>query len=291
MTAVGFIGLGSMGSAMVANLLQHGLDVVVWNRSSARTADLVALGARAATSLDEALSQPVSVSMLANDEAVRALLRPESLAAAAGNIHVCTASISPQESDRLALSCRDAGVGYVAAPVLGRPEVARRGELAVVAAGATDAIDQVQGLLDVIGRRTWRVGERPRTANVFKVAVNYNIIHALHALGESVALVEQHGGSAAELTELLSSTMFGGVVHQVYGDIIAERRYWPAGFTLDLGLKDLDLVAVTAAEAEVALPSIDVLRSVFAEALRTVTPDGADWAAIAEVTRRPIDNP
>lgn len=291
MRAIGFLGLGAMGSAIASNLLQQGIDVVVWNRSQERVAPLVALGARAAESVEEALRQPVSISMLANDAAVDQVLSVDAMAAAAGCVHLCTASISPQASDRLEQTCRDLGVSYVAAPVLGRPEVAARGDLNVVAAGPADVIDRVQPLLDVIGRRTWRVGEVPRTANVVKVAVNYNIIHALHALGESVALVERHGGSAAEFTELLSSTMFGGVVHQVYGRIIAERSYWPAGFTLELGLKDLELAAVTAQEAGVELPSVPVLRSVFADALRDVVPPGADWSAIAEVTRTPPEGP
>ncbi|WP_219996069.1 NAD(P)-binding domain-containing protein [Nocardioides humi] len=95
MTAIGFLGLGSMGSAIASNLLRQGIDVVVWNRSPERVAPLVALGARAADSAEEALRQPVSISMLANDDAVDQVLTPDALTAAAGCIHLCTASISP----------------------------------------------------------------------------------------------------------------------------------------------------------------------------------------------------
>ena len=284
MTAIGLLGLGSMGSAIASNLVRRGIDVLAWNRS-ALPSDVVANAGAAAATPEEALARPVSISMLADDDAVARVLTPGVLSAAVGRIHICMSSISPQASDRLERDCRAVGVTYIAAPVLGRPEVAARGDLNVVAGGPPDAIDQVQPVLDVIGRKTWRVGTTPRTANVVKIAVNYNIIHALHALGESMAMVEAHGAAPSEFAELLSSTMFGGTVHQVYGPMIAERKYRPAGFTLGLGLKDLRLAIATAEEVDVDLPSADVLLAMFQIVMDDDNLDGADWSAIAEATR------
>lgn len=286
MSGVGFIGLGSMGSAIAGHLLDEGVDVTVWNRSSAAVDALVARGANRATTAQQALQLPVSFSMLANDEATLEVLAADVVATAPGATHICMASISPQAAGRLTSVFKSNQVEYVAAPVLGRPEVAAKGELNIITAGNRSVLDAVQPFFDIIGKRTWYVGDEPRRANVVKVAVNYNIIHALQAMGESIALVESQGVAGPDFAELLGNTLFEGVVHRVYGQFIAHRTYRPAGFSLELGLKDLKLVESSARESGIELPSLKLLESVFERALMTDELDGADWSAIAEVTRQ-----
>ncbi|MFE6255047.1 NAD-binding protein [Agromyces sp. NPDC057865] len=138
----------------------------------------------------------------------------------------------------------------------------------------------------MIGKRVWVLGPNPRTANVVKAAVNYDIIHAMQAIGESLTLVESEGVDANEFVELLRSTLFAGIVYTSYGDLIANRRYHPAGFDISLGLKDLGLAEDIAAAAGVELPTAQALRGVFEEALADPELHDADWSAIAEITRR-----
>lgn len=285
---VGFLGLGGMGSAMAGRLLETGHDVVAWNRSPDAVAAMVERGATAAATAAEALAQPVSMSMLANDQAADAVLSVENIGTAPGRIHVNTASISPRLAARLQERFEAAGVRYVGSPVLGRPPVAAAGKLNILAAGAPADVEAVLPVLESLSARVWRLGERPPMANVVKVAVNYNIIHALEAIGESVAMVERQGIPAAEFTELLSSTLFGGVVYQGYGQIIASQSYIPAGFAMELGLKDLALAEEVAADAAVTLPTAPALRAVFERALHDPELGEADWAAIAEISRRDL---
>lgn len=285
---IGFLGLGGMGSAMAGRLLETGHDVVGWNRSPDAVAALAERGATAAATAAEALAQPVSMSMLANDQAADAVLSVENIGTAPGRIHVNTASISPRLAARLQERFEAAGVRYVGSPVLGRPPVAAAGKLNILAAGAPADVEAVLPVLESLSARVWRLGERPPMANVVKVAVNYNIIHALEAIGESVAMVERQGIPAAEFTELLSSTLFGGVVYQGYGQIIASESYIPAGFAMELGLKDLTLAEEVAADAAVTLPTAPALRAVFERALRDPELGEADWAAIAEISRRDL---
>ncbi len=73
-----------------------------------------------------------------------------------------------------------------------------------------------------------------------KIAVKYNIIHALRALAESISLAEKSGVNSEVFVEVLANTLFGGVVYQGYGNLIAKKDYFPAGFTADLGLKTWD---------------------------------------------------
>lgn len=288
MSTLGFLGLGSMGSGMAARLVDAGHEVVVWNRSDAAVAALVDRGARAASVPSEALAADVSFSMLANDEAVEAVFDDTALSALDGNTHVLMASISPSLAARLSQRVAAAGGHYVAAPVLGRPEVAAAGKLNILAAGDETDIDRVLPYLEVLGARVWRLGQRPEVANAVKAAVNYNIIHAMQAIGESVAMTEQWGVDPAQFTELLSSTLFGGVVHTGYGSMIARGAYSPPGFHIALGRKDLALAEEVAKVAGLEPATMPALIAVFERALADPELKDYDWSAIAEVSRRDL---
>lgn len=288
MSELGFLGLGTMGAGMARRLVDAGHEVRVWNRSPEAAAPLVEAGATLAGDPAEALAAPVSFSMLANDEAAEAVLDARAVATARGNTHVNMASISAAAADRLESRFEAAGVTYLAAPVLGRPAVAAAGKLNILAAGPSSAIEAVTPYLELLGTRVWRIGDRPRMANVVKIAVNYNIIHAIQALGESVAIVERHGIEPSEFVELLTSTLFDGVAYSVYGTEIVQQSYDPPGFTLALGLKDLGLVEEVAVERGVTLPTAPAIRAVFETALADPEIGGYDWGAIAEVMRRDL---
>lgn len=285
MTELGFLGLGNMGSAMARRFIDAGYDVIVWNRSPDAAAELVAAGATLASSPAEALAAPTSFSMLANDEAAEAVLTTENLRGAAGRTHVNTASISAVAADRLERVHAEAGVGYVASPVLGRPAVAAAGKLNLMVAGPESLVERIAPFLEHLSVRIWRLGERPRRANVAKVSMNFMLLHSMQAMAESINLVEAHGIDASEFIELATSTLFGAVAYSGYGPMIAERRYTPAGFSMALGLKDLGLAEDLADEGGVTLPTAPVIRDRFERALADDDLKDLDWSAMAEVTR------
>ncbi len=285
MAEIGFVGLGTMGSAMARRLVDAGHTVRVWNRNPAAATSLLEAGAVRADSAAATLATGLVFSMLANDAAVDEVFSAEALEGAAGGLHVNMASISPVAARAMVERHAAAGVAYIAAPVLGRPPVAAAGKLNILAGGASTDIDRAAEFLDILGARTWRIGADPAQANVAKIAVNFNLIHAIEAIGESVALVENHGIDPAQFVELLTGTLFGGVSYAGYGDIIVNRRYEPAGFSAALGFKDLGLAEAAAAEVGVTLPTAPALRAVFEQTLAQPGGGALDWAAIAEVAR------
>lgn len=287
MTTLGFLGLGTMGAGMARRLVDAGHEVHVWNRSQGAVDDLVAVGAVAAASPAAALATGVSFSMLADDDAALAVLDDEAFAGGSG-IHVGHASISPEAADELARRAAANGVTYVSATVLGRPAVAAAGQLNILAAGPTDAVDAIEPYLAILGKRTWRLGENPRQANAVKIAVNYNLLAALEALGESIAMVERQGVDPELFAELLGASLFGGVAHTGYGTLIATRAYDPPGFAVALGLKDLTLAEGVAADKDVTLSLAPGLRRAFERALADEELARLDWSAVAEVTRRDL---
>jgi 3-hydroxyisobutyrate dehydrogenase-like beta-hydroxyacid dehydrogenase len=136
-----------------------------------------------------------------------------------------------------------------------------------------------------MGQRTWRLGGEPREASAAKLAGNFLIAAAIECMGEAVVLAERYGVQPAALLEILSNTLFAAPVYLNYGKLIAERRYEPAGFRLELGLKDVRLALAAAESARAPMPVASLIRDHFLEAL--AQGDGErDWAALAEVARR-----
>lgn len=284
---IGFLGMGTMGRPMARNLARAGYAVTVWNRSPGKAADVVDYGASEAPDLADVLDRSVVFSALADDRAFAAsvLAAPSLQASKSGSVHVNLATVSPGMSEEAESALSERGVFYVAAPVFGRAEVAEAGELTVVAAGDPGAIDSVAPLLEVIGRRTWRVGDDPKQANVVKVLGNYLIANAIQSIAEATAVAEKVGGSPQLLMEIMNDSLFPGGVYEGYGKMIAQRRYLPAGFRLPLGLEDVRLALAQAHDVNVGLPFGSVLEDLFLDALAHGQAD-QDWSAIAEVTRR-----
>jgi 3-hydroxyisobutyrate dehydrogenase-like beta-hydroxyacid dehydrogenase len=178
------------------------------------------------------------------------------------------------------------GVGYVAAPVLGRVDVAAAGKLNIVAAGAGELIDRVQPLLDLLGQKTWRFGEVPERANAVKLGANLTLASAVEAMGEASALVRAHGVGADSFIDLLSQTLFAGSpVYKGYGAMIAQERYSPGLFKLSLALKDIQLALAAAQEKGLTLPVGNVLRENLLEGVKQGDGD-LDLAALAKVAAR-----
>jgi 3-hydroxyisobutyrate dehydrogenase-like beta-hydroxyacid dehydrogenase len=284
---VGVIGLGGMGGGMARSLLAAGHEVTVWNRSAERAEPLKAAGAKAAGAPAELFQLDAVVTMLSTDEAVRDVVLTGGALdrAAAGVVHVMSATISPAFSEELARAHAEQGVAFVAAPVLGRPDVAAKGELNVLAAGEAAAVARAQPVLDAIGAKTWRMGDEPHLANVAKLAVNFMIAAAMETMAEAFTLVDKSGVAPKALHELITSTLFAAPVYKTYGGFILDRAFEPAAFALPLGLKDVRLALAAGEAVGAPMPLASLLRDNFVDALAHGA-EAKDWSAIAEVAFR-----
>ncbi|MGY4495199.1 NAD(P)-dependent oxidoreductase [Pseudomonas sp. TE3610] len=285
---IAFLGLGTMGLPMAANLLKAGYPVRAWNRSPQPVATLAALGAVPAETAREAVEgADVVISMLADDNATQAALIDSGALQAlkSGAIHINMATISVALANRLLDQHQQQGVAYLAAPVLGRVNVAEAGQLQILAAGDATALASVQPLFDVLGQKTWHFGERPEQANAVKLSVNFMIASAIGTLGEAVALAHGYGVDKGSMLDLVTSTLFAAPVYKGYGQAMAEERFEPAGFKLALGLKDVRLAMDAAEKVNVPLPLASTLRDTHIEAL--AHGEGhLDWAALSRTSAR-----
>jgi 3-hydroxyisobutyrate dehydrogenase-like beta-hydroxyacid dehydrogenase len=278
---VGFIGLGKMGIAMARNIAKSGHHVRAWNRSPVDGAGLdIVKSAR------DAFQADVVFTMLSDDAAVRAVVLDGGLLkdARKGLVHVGSSTVSVAFAEELTARHAEAGIGYVSAPVFGRPDVAEAAELNVVVGGAEDAIGKAAPLLAAIGRKTWVMGDRPAQANAAKIAGNMMIGMAIGAMTEAALLSEGNGVAPKAFFELVLEALFGCRVYQSYSAKIVAEEYSP-GFKMALGLKDLRLASEAAARAGKRLPILDAVRDQMTEAVHAGLGD-KDWSALAEYMRQ-----
>jgi 3-hydroxyisobutyrate dehydrogenase-like beta-hydroxyacid dehydrogenase len=264
---IGFIGLGHMGAAMAANLAAAGRRVIAYVRRQDQIGKLEALGLRPTTDIGALLDCEIVISMLPDDDAVREVVFGRSdddldgLAAGLmpGAIHLSMSTISTAAASRLASEHARHGQCYVAAPVFGNPDAAKARQLFIVAAGAPADVERCRPILDILGQRTFVIGVEPQDANLVKLLGNMMSATALEMLGEVVAVVRKRGLDPQPFIDIMTSTMFGGRAHKIYGDKIARQNYAP-GFVLPLVLKDVRLALAEAEQAGVPMPSVSVVR-------------------------------
>lgn len=276
---IGMIGLGAMGRAMARNLARAGHTVKAWNRSGGSVEGVTMVASPA-----EAFQSDVVFTMLADDDAIRStLLVPNVLAhARPGLVHVLSSTISVAFARELVAAHEAAGIAYVSAPVLGRPDVAAKGELNVLAGGPPDALAKVRPLLDVIGGRIWDMGDHAPTANAAKIACNMMITMAIEAMAEAVVLTEANGLPRERFFDVILNTLFGSRSYQVYSANIANENYEP-GFKATLGLKDLRLASEAADDAGRILPMLSAVHGRMRETVEAGFGE-RDWSAMAAFT-------
>lgn len=275
MSKLSLLGLGAMGSAMAARLLERGHPLTVWNRTPDRAAPLVAAGATLASSLDAAAQADIVLTMLADDAALLAVAPTLAAHMPKGALHISMSTVAPETSDHLARLHGQHGQAFLAAPVFGRPPAALAGQLFILAAGDAAAITRAQALFESLGKAHFPLGPTPSQANVAKLAGNFMIMGLTASLGEALAAGQRHGIPAATLLNLFTSTLFDSPITRAYGAMLVEHRFHPAGFTAQLGTKDLALFRKTAGDAPLATLLEDKLHALIA----AHGPD-IDWAAI-----------
>jgi 3-hydroxyisobutyrate dehydrogenase-like beta-hydroxyacid dehydrogenase len=285
---IGFIGLGSMGSAMALNLVKAGHDVRAWNRSKVAQDSVpgVTLVERAA----EAFQTDAVFTMLSDDSVIREVIVDADLltSARSGLTHIVTSTISVAFARELALLHEKAGLGYVSAPVLGRPNVAASGQLNILAAGKADAVAAIEPLLHPLSKKVWTLGENPARANAAKLACNMMIAMAIEAMAEAVVLTESVGLDREDFFDLILGTLFSGRAYESYSAQITERSFEP-GFKARLALKDMRLATEVGNEIGRTLPMLEAVREGLDKAVLAGLGE-KDWSIMADMTVRGDDS-
>jgi len=265
----------------------HNTPLHVWNRTATAhgVIELAALGATVHPSL-QSLVGAVNVLflMLTNDAAVvqvadDIIAANQSLSQQQQLIVLNASTILPGTSDDVGQKFAAAKIAYAATPVFGRPDAARSKGLVVVFGGAQEVRAQVEEFLKAIGRALLSAGETAAKANVFKLSGNFMIVSLIEQLAEGLyvqrtirlplffkkdffflcsTLAEKNGIDRKDFYAFIEA-FFPLPSYKAYGEQIAKDTYLPAGFPVQIALKDVGHMRHLAESSQTPLPILDIV--------------------------------
>jgi 3-hydroxyisobutyrate dehydrogenase-like beta-hydroxyacid dehydrogenase len=282
---VGFIGLGRMGQGMAGRILDAGHDLLIFDQIEENMKNLKARGAVIAHSLAGVSDQrDVVISMLPHDGALKAVVSgPEGLLETMpkGMIHMAMGTHSVDQIRSTESAHQSAGQVFVAAPVLGRPDLAAQGLISIVPAGPAESVQKMQPLYEAMSKQTFPAGEQAQSAAAVKIANNFMLGSAIENMGEAFALVRKLGVKPELFFDVLTKGLFSAPAFEVYGSMIVEENWDSNGATAVIGLKDADLVVSAGKSANMELPSVEIWREHLASAIERGE-GHLDWAVMAK---------
>nr|WP_284331012.1 NAD(P)-dependent oxidoreductase [Dyella flagellata] len=285
---IGVVGLGHMGSALAATLLSGGHTVVAYDRSPQHIRALQLEGAQAAARLADLSSCDIVISSVPDDTALHSVafssdglirtLKP-------GALHISTSTVSTSLSRQLGKKHADASQGFLAATLLGNPDLAKAQRIFILAAGAAADIQRARPLLEQLGQRVFELGQDPGAANIMKLACNVMTATTMQSMSEVLALLIKAGIDPHLAFEVFTGTLFDGRVHKAYGEKIVEQRFKPPGMAAALGVKDLRLALAEAEHQIVPMPVASLVHDRLV-ALLAAGWDDLDWSALGALAAR-----
>ena len=255
----GLIGLGNLGTPIAENLLKNSKQLYVYNRTAAKAKTLIDKGAQLCHSIKElAALCDIVFTIVSDDAALKQITEGNDGIAAnlkTGGIHVSISTILPATAKELSALHTQYGNSYLASPVMGRPEAVRAGKLHFFVSGEKQAIETARPLLLQAGAAgVWEFGAEAAAAHSAKLCSNFLIVSAIEALAEGIQLAEKSGIDAAAWMQMLTQTLFSAPVYINYSNILLKKAWLPPGFSLRLGLKDVNLVLEQAAAVDARMP-------------------------------------
>ena len=253
---VGFVGLGTMGGAMAANVARAGFPVSAWNRTPGRAAELGELGVTIAPSpAAVASASDIIVTIVSDTPDVEAVLfGPEGVAtgAASGSLVVDMSTISPSATRDFAARLATQGVAMLDAPVSGGSEGAKKGTLSIFVGGDAADLERARPVLAAMGTTITLVG--PIGSGQAVKAVNQVILAGTYlGVAEGIVLAIKAGLDVEQTVAALSGgAAQSWVLANRSGRMLAND--YPLGFKVALHRKDLGIALQLARETGTALP-------------------------------------
>jgi 2-hydroxy-3-oxopropionate reductase len=253
---IGFIGLGIMGKPMAKNLLKAGYELVVFDVVEAPLKEVIAAGAKAATSPSDVASQcEIIITMLPNSPHVKtAVLGKNGVIEGIkpGSILVDMSSIAPLASQEIAAELAAKGAEMLDAPVSGGEPKAVDGTLAIMVGGKQDIFDKVKDILLKMGGSAVLCGDIG-AGNVTKLANQVIVALNIAAMSEALVLATKAGVDPEKVFDAIKGGLAGSTVLNAKAPMVLQGNY-KAGFRIELHIKDLQNALDTAHNISAPIP-------------------------------------
>ncbi|HHW09387.1 MAG TPA: NAD(P)-dependent oxidoreductase [Firmicutes bacterium] len=262
---IGFIGLGIMGRPMAENLLKAGYELVVWNRTAAKMAPLLALGAQAGKNPADVAGKVDIVITIVGDspDVEQVVLGPDGVLAGARPplTLIDMTTMSPAVARKLAAACAEKGVDMLDAPVSGGEPGAIAGTLSIMVGGRAEVLERCRPVLEVLGKNIVHVGghgdgQMVKLCN--QVICGLNIL----ATAEGLALAAKAGLDRQKVLEVVTKGAAGSWMLSNLGPKMIAGDFAP-GFMVRLQLKDLRLALEAAEQMDMPLPGTALAQQLF----------------------------
>ena len=259
MAKVAFIGLGRMGHGMAGRYLDKGFSVALWNRSKAKAEDLIARGARWASSpADAADGADAIVTMVADDEASRAVWLGKdgaASAAKAGTLAIECSTVSYQHALDLARELRGRGLTYVDSPVTGLPDAAASGKLTLLVGAEPADLERARTYLAPLSTTIRHFGA-VGSGTVYKLINNLMGAIQIAGIAEGLAIAEQAGLDMKLVLDAVETGVAASPQVLRHSKRMVARNFSGATFTAALRHKD---AAYAVALAESLLSDVPLM--------------------------------
>lgn len=239
---IALLGTGFMGQPMAERIHRANHQLVVFNRTSEKAEPLKSLGARIASSADDAIrSSECVILMLADAEAIRAvLLSAESRADLSGRTVIQMGTISPSESISLNEEVLKSGGDYLEAPVLGSIPETKEGRLIVMVGASAAQFERWSGVLKCFGPEPLLIGPVGQ-ASALKLALNQLIASLTAAFSLSLGFVQRKGIKVDLFMKILRESALYASTFDKKLQRMLERNYSNPNFPARHLAKDIDL--------------------------------------------------
>ena len=280
-TRVGFLGLGTMGAPMAANLLKAGFAVTVWNRTAAKTEPLKRVGAKAMKSpAHVAAESEVVITMVSRPQDVeQVVLGPEGVldGLKPGSVLIDMSTVSPATSRKLAGAVTTKQAEFLDAPVVGSKGPATEGSLVVLVGGLPTTLERVRPILAAMGRTIIYAGTVGMGC-ALKLATNLMLAHLAAGFAEGLLLVQRAGLDPKRYLEALDGSTFRSPWYQTKGVGLIKRDF-STHFALKHMHKDVTLMNELADDIGLVLPITRAVQQLFARSEAAGNAD-LDYSAI-----------
>jgi 3-hydroxyisobutyrate dehydrogenase len=265
---VAVLGTGTMGAPMAHNLLRAGFNVRVWNRTLAKAAVVGDDAHRTSTPGEAAAGADVLITMLADGAAVEQVMTGPAGALSmlgTGAIWIQMSTVGAEWTDRLASLVGAHGVVFVDAPVSGSSAAAEKGELVILASGATTIRPRVEPIFDVLGHQTLWL-QSTGAGSRLKLALNNWLAVLVEGMVETLTLSEALGLDPHLLLEAIGDGPMASDYALAKGAAMLNADFAP-GFPLRHATKDAELALSAAHRHGVELPLTNALLPRWYEAM------------------------
>lgn len=251
---IGVIGMGIMGRAMAANLLQAGYPVTVYNRTRSAGAPLEEKGATIAES-PAALGQScdITIVMLTGPEAIEALLWEAAGSMNPDSLIINMSTVPPAYARETAERLASMGLRYLDAPVSGSKLPAEEGNLVILAGGDEAALTDAEPIFNVLGKKTVHCGEAGQ-GSMMKMAINLLLGVMMEGYAEMIQFGLKGGLSLETMQAVVANGPLNNGLFQLKEKMFKEDAF-PPQFPLKHMAKDMRYLCETAAELGAEVPT------------------------------------